>query len=118
MNDNANIPNPELASFVSQFSFVLTLRKTQITALITLANDADCYTRWAMLRDFVTPMRALAARGLVKWSKEPFGPSRRDPRITDHYRLTRAGWAVYDLLVEAGMAPAIERRDSKRRLVA
>lgn len=43
------------------------------------------------------------------------GPNRN---FSDIVRLTKAGWLVYDLLAEAGMAPAIDKRSSLRRKIA
>jgi hypothetical protein len=117
MNDNPPIPNVALRDHVSDHSFVLTLRKTHITFLIALAHGER-----STLGDWVTPSRGLQSRGLIVHRHAPnfigkhFG-STTEP-ITNYYRLTRAGWAVFDLLVEAGLAVEIDRKSSKRKLVA
>ena len=137
MNDNEDIPNPALRAAVTDHSFVLTLRKSHIAALAHLANyegtmDSHVAADLARRRDggaatlldkcFVVAMRGLGDRGLVEHRKRPNFKGAmlgtRNDRLTDFYRLTRAGWAVYDLLSEAGMVPAIDRRSPKRRLIA
>jgi hypothetical protein len=117
MNDNAPIPNVALRAHVTDHSFVLTMRKTHIETLTEIAGGERKFGG-----NFITPVRGLQARGLVVHKHKPnfrgkSSGSQHD-LITDYYRLTRAGWAVYDLLVEAGLAPAIEAKSAARKLVA
>lgn len=124
MNDNEKAPNPALRAHVTDHSFVLTLRKSHIWALEIIANDEPTPTRG----QWVGPAKGLEARGLIEHrGREPFAKAFYEGRdiyggrrfkTSNHWRLTRAGWAVYDLLAEAGMVRAMDRRAAKRRLVA
>lgn len=122
MNDNPVVPNAALRAHVSDHSFVLALRKTHIYVLNDIANNRHGDDRRGGAPSFfVTAVIALGRRGLVQHRHSPNfkgvdGGMGDD--ITDYYRLTRAGWAVFDLLVEAGMADAIESKSRLRRLVA
>lgn len=123
MNDNAEIPNPALRSHVTEHSFVLTMRKMHIASMVCIAHADRTYLDFRKMfgrDDWVTAVRGLERRGLMKHQHSPSftGKNRPGGPITDYYRLTRAGWAVFDLLVEAGMAEAIDARSSKRKLVA
>lgn len=123
MNDNKQVPNGVLRDYVSDSSFVLTLSRNHISTLVTIAiNDRD----YNKVRDFVSPGNGLIRRGLVnharlaKKSRVKQVPTGRinetAPRfrgseyaeLNCHWRLTKAGWLVYDLLVEAGMAPSVK----------
>lgn len=122
MNDNHDVPNPLLRQHVTDHSFVLTLRKTHIA---TLASIAHCNRKLSErmqtgLADFfITASHALQRRGLIAHRHSPpFAESKYPHKLTDYYRLTRAGWAVFDLLVEAGLVEEIERRSTLRKLVA
>jgi hypothetical protein len=122
MNDNIEVPNAALRAHVSDHSFVLSLRKTHVFVLNDIAhNQRTDDRRGGAPAFFITASHALIRRGLLAHKHGPnfkgvageFGDD-----ITDYYRLTRAGWAVFDLLVEAGMADALDRRSSLRRIVA
>jgi hypothetical protein len=126
MNDNQDIPNPELRSHVSDHSFVLALRKTHIIFLVAVARGERPSFGYHK-NDWITPANGLKARGLVLHCVDVFGRSPEGRRqqlfekeaataeqsINAYYRLTKAGWAVFDLLVEAGLAESIERRRRK-----
>lgn len=126
MNDNAEIPNPALREHVTDHSFVLALRKTHIAMLIAVAHNERNHDG---LRDWISPARGLKDRGLMLHCADVFGrvdgqqqPFARTPvkpaelpPWNDYYRLTRAGWACFDLLVEAGLAEPVA---TKRRKVA
>lgn len=123
MNDNAEIPNAALRSHVTEHSFVLTMRKMHIAAMVCIAHADRTYLDFRKMfgrDDWVGACRGLERRGLMKHQYGPdfTGKNTHGGPITNNYRLTRAGWAVFDLLVEAGMADAIDRRSSKRKLVA
>lgn len=129
MNDNDDIPNAALRAHVMDHSFVLALRKTHINMLVQVAHD-DRHLG-GQQRYSVPAADGLRNRGLLLHCTDVFGRSKRgetqkcfpkpkgEPGDTwsEFYRLTRAGWAVFDLLVEAGLAPALEI-PRKRRLVA
>lgn len=122
MNDNGEAPNPMLRAHVTDHSFVLTLRKTHIS---TLASIAHCNRKLSerlqtgVADYFITASHALQRRGLIEHRhRPPFAESKYPHKLTDFYRLTRAGWAVFDLLVEAGFAEPIERKSPLRKLVA
>lgn len=119
MNDN-EVPNPELRAHVTDHSFVLTLRKTHIRCLVAIAHaDREmCRPPVGSPDHFIPAVHGLIRRGLILHRHAPgFAKSKADENgmvpITDFYRLTRAGWAVFDLLVEAGLATAIDRRQRK-----
>jgi hypothetical protein len=123
MNDNIEVPNAALRAHVSDHSFVLSLRKTHIFVLNDIAhNQRTDDRRGGAPAFFITAVHALIRRGLIVHKHAPnfIGESygKLDEPITNYYRLTRAGWAVFDLLVEAGMADAIDKRSSLRRIVA
>lgn len=125
MNDNIEVPNEALRAHVSDHSFVLSLRKTHIRGLIAIANaDREMMRPPRGSPDhFISAVHGLMRRGLILHRHEPgFARSKPDENglipISDFYRLTRAGWAVFDLIVEAGMAEAIDKKSSLRRLVA
>jgi hypothetical protein len=125
MNDNQEIPNPALREHVTDHSFVLALRKTHIAMLVEVAHNR----RSGRIRDTISPAHGLARRGLMLHCTHVFG--RSGPHETqktfehekghdgmtwnEYYRLTRAGWACFDLLVEAGLAAPVQ---TKRRKVA
>jgi len=130
MNDNTDAPNRVLREYVTDSSFVLTLSRRHIATLIQIArNDRDHKYQ----RDFVNPGNGLLRRGLVghcehapktrvkmvptgrtnEWRPWFRGSDNND--LNCFWRLTKAGWLVYDLLVEAGMAPAIK---AEKRCVA
>lgn len=123
MNDNADVPNAALRNHVTDHSFVLALRKTHIRMLIAVANNER--PNFDYHNDWITPANGLKGRGLMLHCIDVFGRSETGPQkcfteerganppINTYYRLTPAGWAVYDLLVEAGMANAIELRGRK-----
>jgi hypothetical protein len=120
MNDNHGVPNPMLRQHVTDHSFVLTLRKTHIATLASIAHcNRKLSERLPGVADyFVAASHALQRRGLLAHKHNPpFAESKYPHKLTDFYRLTRAGWAVFDLLVEAGLAEELEQR-SLRRLVA
>lgn len=131
MNDNGHIPNPALRAHVQSHSFVFTLKPTHIKWLERIAHSdrgpskmgRERPFRFAERDDFVTGMNGCVSRGLVEYRAERgFMPNKprqlgKDP-IHRHYRLTRAGWAALDLLAEAGMVDAIDRRSPARRRVA
>lgn len=121
MNDNIEVPNAALREHVTDASFVLSLRKTHIAMLIAVANN----DRLSLARDWITPAHGLKRRGLMFHCLDVY-PRREGEHQTFFeeapgdfkplnaiYRLTRAGWAVYDLLVEAGMADAIDATERK-----
>jgi hypothetical protein len=121
VNDNGEAPNPMLRAHVTDHSFVLTLRKTHISTLASIAHcDRTLGERQVGVADyFVQATHALQRRGLVEHRHQPpFAKSPYPHKLTDYYRLTRAGWAVFDLLVEAGFAGPIEKNSSLRKLVA
>ena len=130
MNDNADIPNRILRDYVTDSSFVLSLSRRHIATLIAIAlNDRD----HKYCRDFVNPGNGLIRRGLVghcerapksrvkmiptgrhnEW--RPWFRGSANDDLNCYWRLTKAGWLVYDLLAEAGMAPAIK---AEKRQVA
>lgn len=125
MNNNREIPNPMLRAHVSDHSFVLTMRKTHIHTLQQIAHCSRLLGEGRVpgVADFfIAAVNALQRRGLVAHKHHPnfigkMGGATDEP-LTNYYRLTRAGWAVFDLLVEAGLADEIDRRSSLRRLVA
>lgn len=123
MNDNKQVPNSMLRDYVSDSSFVLTLSRNHINTLVIIAlNDRD----HKHVRDFVNPGNGLIRRGLVnhvvhaKKSRtkqvptgrrdetQPWFRGSQNAELNCYWRLTKAGWLVYDLLIEAGMAPAIK----------
>lgn len=123
MNDNADIPNPALRSHVTEHSFVLTMRKMHIAAMTCLAHADRTYLDFRKMfgrDDWVGAVRGLERRGLVQHRINPdfTGKNTSMGPITNYYRLTRAGWSVFDLLVEAGMADAVGHKSAKRKLVA
>ena len=122
MNDNLEVPNPMLRQHVTDHSFVLTLRKTHIATLAMIAHDNRALgeTRIPGTHDhFVTASHALQRRGLVAHRHNPpFKESKYPRKLSDFYRLTRAGWAVFDLLVEAGLAEDIDRASKLRKVIA
>jgi hypothetical protein len=121
VNDNEAPPNPALREHVTNHSFVLALRKTHIVMLVAVAHNER---RRDILRDSISPAHGLKARGLMLHCTDVFGRSGPGvPQKTfattkvgstesapwnDYYRLTKAGWAVFDLLVEAGLAQPIK----------
>lgn len=125
MNDNADVPNPMLRSHVTDHSFVLTLRKTHIRVLCQIAHGTRSLGQrnFDGVDHFVPAVHGLQRRGLCAHKHHPNfigkmeggGPT---DLLSNYYRLTRAGWAVFDLLVEAGLAEAIERGSKLRKLVA
>lgn len=127
MNDNKEAPNPMLRAHVTDHSFVLALKKTHIIMLIAIANNER--PQFDYHNDWVTPAHGLKKRGLLLHCTDVFGRSgsgipqqtfqkwdKADPPISCYYRLTKAGWAVYDLLVESGFALEVAR--NKRKMVA
>jgi hypothetical protein len=123
MNDNKEVPNSVLRDYVTDSSFVLTLSRNHINTLVTIAhNDRDHKSR----RDFVNPGNGLIRRGLVnhvshakktRTKQVPTGRTNEtrpvyrgsyNAELNCYWRLTKAGWLVYDLLVEAGIAPALK----------
>lgn len=122
MNDNPEIPNKALRDHVSDHSFVLTLRKTHITVLAQIAHGVRPERRPGVVDHFISAVHGVIRRGLVEHRHQPnfIGKTHGNMAepITNYYRLTRAGWAVFDLMVEAGLADAIDKKSAKRRLVA
>lgn len=119
-NDNQPAPNPALREHVTSGVFSLTLRNTHIQALAAIGQQvtAPKIIGGGGVCHFVAAMRGLRARGLVAHRVHPsfVGSSGSSSNITDCYRLTKAGWAAYDLLIEAGIVPAATT--ASRRLVA
>lgn len=104
----AVIPNPALNRHVTDAAFVLTLRKTHIGILQQLRDDANLTfderlkngrTYWD--RFFIPAVRGLIDRGLVEHRTGQSG----NYKLRDVYPITRAGMAVCELLVEAGLIP-------------
>lgn len=131
MNDNAEVPNPDLRAYATEGAFLLSLSKTHLATLIALAqNDRS----WGA-RNWLGALDGLKRRGLAYHANDYFGraiegdrysgPKQtwgdyngNNPNLCSIARLTRAGWLTYDLLVEAGLAPAIDRRSGLRRNIA
>jgi len=125
MNDNQEVPNPELREHVTNHSFVLALSRSHIFYLehIVRYYTSRFEDRVKAPRGspdlFVPAAKGLARRGLIKHKHSPnFTGDKQKHHIADYYRLTKAGWAVYDLLTEAGLVVAIPVRSAKRRLAA
>jgi hypothetical protein len=123
MNDNGNIPNPQLHSFVTGHSFVLTLAASHIKWLHRVAtNYRNGFPRTERC-DQAVGLQGLIRRGLVE-HRANFGFEPKHKRnwkcatLNSCFRLTRAGWITLDLLAEAGMVDAVDKRSPKRRLVA
>lgn len=123
-NENPPTPNVALREHVTSGAFLLSLKKTHVWVLEAVAHDDRGRTgRRAGVSDhFITAVKALERRGLVEHRNSPnfvdkkFGGT-ADP-LTHYYRLTRAGWLVFDLLAEAGMVESLPARSAKRRKVA
>lgn len=122
MNDNPEIPNKALRAHVTDHSFVLTLRKTHIAVLAEIAHGIRPERRPGFVDHFIPAVHGVIRRGLLEHRHRPNFIGKTEGKvsepITNYYRLTRAGWAVFDLMVEAGLAEAIDNKSAKRRLVA
>jgi hypothetical protein len=117
VNDNAEIPNTALRDHVTGHAFVLALGKTHIPVLVAIAHDDRSMATGRVGSLWVPAARGLQDRGLVEHRYKPNFAGKLDHRMADPishtYRLTRAGWAVFDLLVEAGFAASVDRRRRK-----
>lgn len=134
MNDNVETPNPQLRDYATEGAFALTLSKTHMATLVAIANNDQSLAG----RNWLGALDGLKRRGLAYHAKDWFGAKmvvhrgmsypepkqlwgpydRMDSPLTNICRLTRAGWLVYDLLAEAGMARAIDRRSALRKRIA
>lgn len=121
MNDDQPVPNPLLRAAATQIAFHLTLTRNQIAVLEAIAHNRreprQVQTQRAD-RLWVPICRNLGDKGLVEHRHMPnfVGDDSGWPKqINNYYRLTRAGWLMLDLLVEAGMA---EAPSTRKRLVA
>jgi len=114
-NDNEPVPNVALREFATSHAFVMTLSRNQIACLDIIARN-DTNIRFSR---FVSASKELGCRGLVQHRYSPNfkGRDNSGGELTDFYRLTRAGWLMHDILVEAGLVQAITER-ALRRLVA
>lgn len=123
-NDNGRIPNPQLHSFVTGHSFVLTLAASHIKWLHRVATNYRSPFPRNERCDQAVGLQGLIRRGLVEHRKD-YGfetdPKKRhamNSTLNSCFRLTKAGWMVLDLLAEAGMVDAIDKRSSHRKKVA
>ena len=123
--------NEQFREHVTGNSFVLTLHKTQIAALIFI-NEMLGHGEWLShsdegpLRIFVTGSRGLQERGLLTHHNPPsVQPNWNDPKraawdkkygVRYRWRITRAGQLTIELLREAGlyqsMLPALDLKPS------
>lgn len=125
----AEVPNKALRDHVLG-NWTLVLGKTHISMLIAVGNNSQAL----FPRDWVSPGHGLRRRGLLMHALDRFG---RQPSADGYgrpnnywgrahgknlhdgwdtntlYRLTRAGWAVYDLLVESGLAKPVPLKKRK-----
>lgn len=96
--------NDLLRDHVTSYGFVLTLRKTHVSALVQLDLCLrDAKYRRAMVKPdmFITGIHGLVSRGLVVHHfKEN---AKRAAGLRPHYTITAAGRLVLALLKEAGM---------------
>lgn len=97
-------PNSKFAEAVTSTAFNLTLSKTMIARLISVANgDVPSTVRIYPAMGFnnlaVPAGQALKRRGLV------YAP---DPELPGAYKLTRAGELAVEMLREAGIAQTYE----------
>jgi hypothetical protein len=123
MNDNA--PNEKLREHVTGQAFAMTLSRSMVAMLDALARNARSREREPQIRNWISTGHSLEERGLISWRgtpQEPFARTRVErgaiPPVSDRIRLTKAGWIMHDLLAEAGLVKAIDKRASVRRLVA
>lgn len=119
-NDNDLPPNPVLRDHVTGFSFVLSMPRSAVASLDAIAHGEVNRNRNRLRYDnFVGGAKSCQARGLMIHQHKPSfaGGDASTGNITDFYRLTKAGWLVYDLLAEAGLVEAVTAR-KLRRLVA
>ena len=117
-NDNAPVPNPALRGFATDHAFVMTMRRTHIAVLNVIAHGDRSLAVGRNGSLWVPAARQLGERGLVEHRFNPsWAGKMQDPseNINNYYRLTRAGWHMHGMLVEAGMAVEVR---TKRRLVA
>ena len=129
-NDNDAVPNPELREYVTGGAFVLTMSKLHIAMLVAVAHNNEAVIH--AMRASVTTGHGLKRRGLLMHCGDVYGrqhyrtkyfPDGRNIdlfQVQAHniWRLTKAGWAVYDLLEQAGLAPAIDKRSGLRKRIA
>lgn len=121
MNDDA--PNQQLRDHVTGQAFAMTLSQPMILMLDMVARDTREFR--GLIRNFISTGLSLEARGLIDWrgkGRKPFAVTPVEqgqlPPCSDRIRLTRAGWIMHDLLAEAGLVKAIDRRSRLRRRVA
>lgn len=122
------------SNYVQSIAFTLTLSRTMIETLrvvrdfgwpLHYTTEEHDKNRAAMKAvhgngqyDLVTPFRALERRGLAYHAPSPGYSEMRAMTEAErkkwnghrHYRLTKAGSIVCDLLVEAGLLPAQEKK--------
>lgn len=116
MNDNQPIPNPAFRAAVTDTAFSFTLRKTHLSVLSIIAAGS----RHDRLPYWVPAVNGLIRRGLVRHKHSPGFTGARwtdNTPITEYFRLTKAGWLMFDLCVEAGLLEPVTSK-SQRKLVA
>lgn len=125
MNDNQPVPNPTLRDHVTQIGFNLSLTRRMIGVLDEIAHnerDRNRASVWAYAGHWVPGARSLGNRGLVKHCYAPSHSGAMPPYgqrdLTEHYRLTRAGWLIHDLLAEAGLVERVTKRKLRGLIAA
>jgi hypothetical protein len=120
MNDNSGIPNQAFHNAVTGTTFVLTLAASHIKWLHRVATNYKSGFPRTERCDQAVGLQGLIRRGLVDHSREPFDGQKdiRKRTLNSHFRLTKAGWLALDLLAEAGLVDAVDRRSPLRRKAA
>lgn len=103
----SDVPNHALRSHVTRVGFDLSLGKTHVAALIMLdlaiAAKGSVDSRHPMLRNWITAMHGLCARGLMVHDTKFDRRGHPRPGLHHHYKITKAGRMVIGLLKEAGI---------------
>lgn len=118
MNDNQIIPNPNLRQHATDHAFIVTMRRSHISVLTAIAHGDRSLAVGKAGSLWVPAARQLGDRGLVEHRYSPDWNGNigsHDENINAYYRLTKAGWHMHGLLLEAGMVMEVTK---KRKLVA
>lgn len=100
--------NEQLRQHVTNQSFVLTMRKTHILAMVAASYAIDNTAKLPSFPQFVTGIRGCGDRGLIN-HHPPQGVHRGDRPFSDYYSFTAAGLLVRDLLKETGLWQEAEK---------
>lgn len=100
--------NEQLRQHVTSQSFMLTMRKTHILAMVATDYAIRNNVKLPSFPQFVIGIRGCGNRGLVDHHPPP-GINKGNRPFSDYYSITRAGELVRELLKETGLWQEAEK---------